>query len=230
MKKKILIIEDEPSIAENIRYALETEGFQSLWRATASEGLAELSKEIFDLIVLDIGLPDQTGLELCREIRKKSSVPIIFLTARAGEIDRILGLELGADDYMVKPFSPRELTVRIKAILRRTQFNGTVPSPALGLPQGFFIDESKYQISFHGQILPLSKYEYLLLKVFLTRPGRVLSRDQLMELAWDNAESSLDRTVDAHIKSLRAKIKKVASNFDPIETHRGLGYSFKENT
>jgi two-component system catabolic regulation response regulator CreB len=167
------------------------------------------------------------GFELCKEIRKTDSTPIIFLTARSGEVDRVVGLEIGADDYLVKPFSPRELTARVKAIFRRIQKNGGDFS-AKDETGPFQIDEERYTISYFGSDLGLSRYEYRLLKVMIERPGRVLSRDQLMDLAWEEPEASMDRTVDAHIKSLRAKLKKVKPSEDPIQTHRGLGYSLKE--
>ena len=183
-----------------------------------------LSKESIDLIVLDIGLPDINGLELCKEIRKAHNIPIIFLTARDDEIDRVVGLEIGADDYLTKPFSPRELSARVKAILRRTHSN-TASTP---LPS-FQIDESKRRISYFDAILDLSHYEYRILRTFIRRPGHVYSRDQLMSLVWDEPETSMDRTVDAHIKNIRAKLKKIKPEVDPIITHRGVGYSLKED-
>jgi len=229
MKTSILLIEDEPAIAENIRYALETEGFQVEWRPNGKDVFSLLEKKIFNFMILDVGLPDLNGFELCREIRKKHEIPILFLTARAEEVDRVVGLEIGADDYMTKPFSPRELTARVRAILRRSAApKAPAPTPASKSKAPFSIDGERYQIRFHGEVLPLSRTEFRILKVLLERPGRVLSRDQLMDLAWDAPESSLDRTVDAHIKTLRAKLKKVKPDDEPIQTHRGLGYSLKE--
>lgn len=226
----ILILEDESSIADNIRYALEAEGFATAWGSTLGEGRRRLATGGIDLIVLDVGLPDGNGFDFCRELRKTSAVPVIFLTARSSEIDRVVGLEIGADDYLVKPFSPRELAARVKAVFRRGA--AANPEPAAvrmrsNLP--FTIDSERMKISYFGEALPLSRYEYRLLRVLIERPGRVLSRDQLMELAWEEPEASLDRTVDAHIKTLRAKMKKVNAVAEPIETHRGLGYSLKEN-
>jgi two-component system, OmpR family, catabolic regulation response regulator CreB len=271
MKPRILIIEDEPAIADNIVYALETEGFQCKWCATGGEGLAALdahprtaalpgnageaadapgsakqanpegafdlaTNAPFDLAVLDVGLPDIGGFDLCREIRKRHDLPILFLTARAGEIDRVVGLELGADDYVVKPFSPRELAARIKAILRRTSVPrssaaspGEARSSAVsGASVPFRVDAERMVISYFDAPLDLARYEYRLLIVLLEKPGRVWSREQLMERAWDSPESSLDRTVDAHVKSLRAKLRAVRPEVDPIRTHRGMGYSLKE--
>ncbi|MFO1462871.1 MAG: two-component system response regulator CreB [bacterium] len=230
MKKHILILEDESAIADNIRYALEAEGFATTWLATLSEARGRLAQGDIDLLVLDVGLPDGNGFDFCRELRKTSAVPVIFLTARSGEVDRVVGLEIGADDYMVKPFSPRELAARVKAVFRR----GTAAVPAetpqrLNSSLPFTIDPERMKIHYFGTALPLSRYEFRLLRVLIERPGRVLSRDQLMELAWEEPEASLDRTVDAHIKSLRAKMRQVEPGVEPIETHRGLGYSLKEN-
>jgi two-component system catabolic regulation response regulator CreB len=224
MKKRILIVEDEPSIADNLTYALKTEGFEPIWKDNGQKAREFLSQSSADLIVLDVGLPDINGFELCKEIRRTWKTPVIFLTARSEEVDRVVGLEIGADDYMVKPFSPRELAARVKAVLRRTTVD--TPSPATAGP--FSIEEDRRRICYHGTPLSLSRYEYRILKVFLERPGRVLTRDQLMELAWDDPGMSLDRTVDAHIKSLRAKLKQIRPKEDPIITHRGEGYSLRE--
>ncbi len=225
MKQKILIVEDEPAIAENIQYALETDGFETHCLSSGRPVISLIAGKGIDLVVLDIGLPDINGLELCKEIRKTHNLPIIFLTARSDEIDRVVGLEIGADDYMVKPFSPRELSARVKAVLRRFQ----QPPVAATSSEAFQIDESKRQISYFGAFIELSRYEYNLLKILIHRPGHVLSRDQLMDLAWDEPEASMDRTVDAHIKNIRAKLKSIAPQIDPITTHRGIGYALKED-
>lgn len=223
-KPKILIVEDEPAIADNIVYALETDGFDTVCHYEGGKVLSLLSGEKIDLIVLDIGLPDINGLELCKEIRKSHATPIIFLTARSGEIDRVVGLEIGADDYVVKPFSPRELSARVKAVLRRTGGKtDATETPA------FSVDESRRVISYWGNPLDLSRYEYKILKIFINRPGRVFSRDRLMDLVWDEPEASMDRTVDAHIKNIRAKLKAVKPDIDPIRTHRAVGYSLRED-
>jgi Response regulators consisting of a CheY-like receiver domain and a winged-helix DNA-binding domain len=229
MGPKILVIEDESSIADNILYALKTEGFASEWFSKGSAALEALRERDFDLALLDLGLPDINGFELFKEIKKIKEMPIIFLTARSEEIDRVVGLEIGADDYIGKPFSPRELTARIKAVLRRSKPSPKAESaPAATTAQGFSVDEMRCHIHFHGKLLELSRYEYLLLKVFVDAPGRVFSRDQLMDKVWDDPLSSQDRTVDAHIKGIRAELKKVRPDLDPIETHRGMGYSLKE--
>lgn len=223
--KKILLIEDEPSIADNIIYALKTENFAPVWCQTGGEGLAHLAKEPFALVILDVGLPDMSGFDLCKKIRANSTVPVVFVTARKDEIDRVVGLEIGADDYVVKPFTPRELTARIRAILRRTETAGAPEPPSA---QMFQVDEERCEIRYHGAPLQLSRYEFRLLKVLIAKPGRVYSRDQLMELAWEEPDTALDRTVDAHIKTLRAKLRAVREDEDPIRTHRGLGYSLKD--
>ncbi len=229
MGARILLIEDEPSIADNVTYSLEKEGFECIWRATGAEGEAVVAQESVDLILLDVGLPDCNGFELCKQIRKQHTIPIIFLTARTSEVDRVVGLEIGADDYVVKPFSPRELCARIKAILRRTAKSRTQQVSSIPKSNAVFqVDEERCLIRYHGTELNLSRYEYRLLGVLINQPGRVFSRDKLMELVWDEPEASMDRTVDAHIKSLRAKLRAVNAGEEPIKTHRGMGYSLKE--
>ncbi|MDM8540579.1 two-component system response regulator CreB [Desulfococcaceae bacterium HSG9] len=225
MKPKILIVEDEPAIADTIQYALETDGFDAVCLSSGTPVIDLLQKETIALIILDIGLPDINGLELCKQIRKDHTLPIIFLTARSDEIDRVVGLEIGGDDYVTKPFSPRELTARVKAVLRRTR---TV-SPTSMDTAAFEIDQSRRLIHYFGQALELSRYEYRILKTFIRRPGHIYSRDKLMEMAWDEPEASMDRTVDAHIKNIRAKLKAVRPEIEAIITHRGRGYALKED-
>lgn len=229
MKKTILIIEDEPSIADNIIYALETEGFVSLWSKTGEEGYAKLNENEVDLLVLDIGLPDISGFDLCKRIRKSSNIPIIFLTARGDEIDRVVGLEIGADDYMVKPFSPRELTARIKANLRRVVTKDIQIKDDMDIENSFFtINNEKMSICYYNEEMSLSRYEFKILETMIKHPGRVYSREDLMNIAWDEPELSNDRTVDTHIKTIRNKLKAIHPDDDPIETRRGFGYALKE--
>ena len=225
MKPTVLIVEDEPAIADTIQYALETDGFSTIRLASGEPVISTLARERVDLILLDIGLPDMNGFDLCKEIRKTRTIPVVFLTARSEEIDRVVGLEIGADDYITKPFSPREMTARVKAILRRSRWN----SPAAIVPGAFAIDESRRHISYFGAILDLSRYEYEILRVFIDRPGHVFSRDQLMDMVWEQPDTSLDRTVDAHIKNIRNKLRNIRDGIDPIQTHRGTGYSLKED-
>ena len=225
MSISILLVEDDRPIAENVVLALAREGIDCRHVTLAADGLALLRTDGFDLAILDVGLPDGNGFELCRSVRGFSDIPIIFLTARADEIDRVVGLEIGADDYVLKPFSPRELAARVKSILRRIQ---TPRSAALPTPQptkaGIEVDEERAIISFKSQVLDLSRTEYLMLKALAARPEKVFSRGELMDAA-DLAEASLERSVDTHIKSLRAKLAVLAPDADPIRTHRGLGYS-----
>lgn len=228
--RSILIIEDEPAIADTLVYALKTEGFAPEWCATGRAGLAALAAKPFALVVLDVGLPDGSGFEVCKAIRAQSAVPVLFLTARNTELDRVLGLELGGDDYLAKPFSPRELTARVKAILRRTNGgNGAAVSAAAPAkaPGDFAVDDERCAIAFRGVALELTRYEFRLLKTLVAKPGRVFSRDQLMTAVWEDPGASLDRTVDAHIKMLRAKLRAIDADADPIQTHRGLGYSLR---
>lgn len=236
----ILVVEDEPAIADTILYALRTEGFDPDWKTTVGAAREVLARRPFALAVLDIGLPDGSGFDFCRELRARDGLPVIFLTARSEEIDRVVGLEIGADDYIVKPFSPRELTARVRAVLRRTQPVArppTAPSAATGAAPDavrsggsrgpFAIDEDRCEVRYHATRLDLTRREYRLLLALLSQPGRVFSREQLLTRAWDEPEASLDRTVDAHIKTLRAKLRAVDAAGDPIRTHRGFGYSIE---
>jgi two-component system catabolic regulation response regulator CreB len=232
MATRILLIEDEPAIADTLTYALSTEGLEPVWCTTGQAALEELSRSTFAMAILDVGLPDVNGFDLFREIQRQWQLPVVFLTARSGEIDRVVGLELGADDYISKPFSPREVCARVRMVLRRANRGGeTQSAPASAAKtsaNGFAVDEERKQISYFGKALELSRTEYRLLKVLIDRPGRVYSRQELMDRAWDYPDVSLDRTVDAHVKQLRAKLKAVTPDADPIQTHRGMGYSLKE--
>lgn len=220
--RRILVVEDEPSIRDNLVWSLETEGFAIVACSTCGEVLRELEHARFCLAILDVGLPDGNGFDLCREIRRTSTMPVIFLTARTAEIDRVVGLEIGGDDYIAKPFSPRELTARVRAILRRVS---PVREDAPVSSAMFSIDDVRCEICFLSQPLALSRYEYRLLKTLVAYPERVFSRAQLMDHAWEEPDASMERTVDSHIKSLRAKLRAVSTEVDPIRTHRGLGYS-----
>jgi two-component system, OmpR family, catabolic regulation response regulator CreB len=230
----ILIVEDEPAIADTLVYALRTEGFEPAWCSTGAAALEQAGQRRPALAVLDVGLPDVNGFELFKRLAEKvPDLPVIFLTARSGEIDRVVGLELGADDYIAKPFSPRELVARVRTVLRRVQRAAPVPGPAVADGQAraagdFAVDDEKKTIRFRGRALDLSRIEYRLLKVLAERPGRVFNRDELMSRAWDDPASAFDRTVDAHIKMLRAKLRAVDPDADPIQTHRGMGYSLRE--
>ncbi|EXJ16075.1 two-component system response regulator CreB [Imhoffiella purpurea] len=225
---RILIVEDEQAIADTLVYALRTEGFATRHCQLGREGLDLALRGEADLMVLDVGLPDMNGFELCRELRRVNEMPVLFLTARSDEIDRILGLELGADDYVVKPFSPREVAVRVKRILRRfSQIPSQDPGSRPGQGGPFEVDPVRRAIRYCGRPLDLTRYEYELLAILVASPGRVFSRAQLMEQVWTHPEHSLERTVDTHIKTLRAKLRAVRADLDPIRTHRGIGYALE---
>jgi two-component system catabolic regulation response regulator CreB len=225
-KPIVLIVEDEPGIADTLQYALRTEGFEPRWCASGEAALEQAAGVA--LVILDVGLPDIGGFEVFKRLRaRRDDLPVLFLTARADEIDRVVGLELGADDYVTKPFSPRELVARVRSVLRRTAAKAAAPAPAAAGP--LHCDEGKRQIRYYGQALDLSRYEYGLLKTLLSRPGFVFTRERLLDLVWDDASESLDRTVDAHVKTLRAKLKAVAPELEPIRTHRGVGYALAED-
>jgi two-component system catabolic regulation response regulator CreB len=226
-KPTVLIVEDEPGIADTLQYALRTDGFEPLWCATGEAALARAHEAA--LVILDVGLPDISGFELFKRLRAlREDLPVLFLTARGDEIDRVVGLELGADDYVTKPFSPRELVARVRTVLRRAAGKAATPTLlATALP--LHCDDGKRQIRYYGQLLDLSRYEFGLLKTLLSRPGFVYSRERLLDLVWDDASQSLDRTVDAHVKTLRAKLKAVAPELEPIRTHRGVGYALAED-
>ncbi|MEF8761998.1 two-component system response regulator CreB [Stenotrophomonas sp. A3_2] len=229
----VLVVEDEAAIAETVLYALRSEGYAASHCLLGGEALQRLQAGDIDVVVLDVGLPDLGGFEVCRRLRAQpgpaAKLPVIFLTARNDEVDRVLGLELGADDYMTKPFSPRELVARVRARLRRAAPVNAGPSADAGWQEhgAFAIDREGRRIRFRGQALDLTRYEYALLEALLQRPGAILSRAQLMDRGWDSSADSADRTVDTHVKTLRAKLRAAGASEDPIRTHRGLGYALE---
>lgn len=243
-KPRILLVEDESGIADTLQYVLSTDGFAPVWCSTAAEALVQFAAEPPALAVLDVGLPDLNGFELFRRLQALPGghdVPMIFLTARSDEIDRVVGLELGADDYIAKPFSPRELVARVRTILRRSArpLSGPVaaapvapppPPPTPATPAAIWqLDEERHLIRYHGRALDLSRYEYGVLRLLVLRPGKVFTRDELLLKVWGDDNASFDRTVDAHIKTLRAKLKTVAPDHEPIRTLRGTGYALNED-
>ena len=216
--KHILLIEDDPAIADPLSYALAREQWQVVWHDTGIAALAALQQQVFDCIILDVGLPDTDGFELCRRIRRDWATPLIFLTARNEEVDRIVGLELGADDYCGKPFSSRELISRIKAVCRRSKGQGRAAADV------WQVNESAQTIAYHGQTLDLTRYEFRLLRHLLAHAGQTFDRDQLVNTLWDHPDHIDNRTVDSHIKTLRQKLRAIAPAADPIRTRRGYGY------
>lgn len=257
--KRILIVEDEQAIADTLIYALSSSGYQPEHVELAQSALARLQAEEFALAIMDVGLPDMSGFELCRQLRRFSNIPLMFLTAHGDEIDRIVGLEIGADDYVTKPFSPREVVTRVGVILRRMQtatpalittdnpFGLSLSKPEWTDPSTssttkgwtgdmrtgkvkhsvFELDSEAGRIRYRGQLLELTCYEYLLLKLLIEHPARIFSREQLLERVWREPAEVFDRTVDTHIKTLRGKLRAVAAEPDPIRTHRGMGYSLE---
>lgn len=222
----VWLVEDEQGIADTLIYMLQQEGFcvQAFERGLPALEQARHAQP--DVAILDIGLPDISGFELCRKLLERyPALPVLFLTARSDEVDRLLGLEIGADDYVAKPFSPREVCARVRTLLRRvTKFS----APSVVQRTGHFtLNEPAAQVSWFDTPLLLTRYEYLLLKTLLASPGRIFSRQQLMDIVWTDAQESFDRTVDTHIKTLRAKLRTVNPDLSPINTHRGMGYSLR---
>ncbi|MBP2300794.1 response regulator transcription factor [Azospirillum picis] len=223
---KILLIDDDPHIRDIVRFALAREGFAVIEAGDGVQGLALAQNESPDLILLDIGMPEMDGTEVCRRLRRDSRVPIIFLSSRDDEIDRILGLELGGDDYVTKPFSPRELTARIKAVLRRT----VPPEPAAPDPvlrhNRLRLDPEGVRAYWDETEVVLTATEFGLLRTLADRPGKVFSRDALMDGAYATERYVADRTVDSHIRRVRAKFQAVGGA--PVETVHGLGYKLSD--
>jgi two-component system catabolic regulation response regulator CreB len=216
----ILIVEDEASIADTLEYALRTDGQRITRVNLAHDAITRVRSNGIDLVILDVGLPDINGFEACKSIRAFSAVPILFLTARDAEIDKVVGLEIGADDYVTKPFSPREVVARVRAILKRTT------AAATSSTSNFSIDTAQHQIRYHDHALQLTRHEYQLLQHLLSHPSEVLSREQLLEAVGVQTDAGYERNIDTHIKSLRAKLKQIRPDADPIQTHRGVGYRY----
>ena len=221
MNGNILIVEDEEKLATLLGDYLKLSGFQSSWIADGNQVLPEVRGHMPDLILLDLMLPGRDGLEICKEIRGFSQVPIIMITARVEEIDRLLGLELGADDYICKPFSPREVVARVKTVLRRSGERQARPAPGLTL------DPDKFLAELHGHDLELTAVEFKLLHFLQQNPGRIYSRSQLMDKIYSDQRIVSDRTIDSHIKKLRKKIAAVAPGEELIHSIYGVGYKFE---
>jgi len=223
----VLVVEDDPRITDVLEYALKADGYEVQTAQRGREGIEIAKRCLPNLIVLDVGLPDIDGFEVCRSVRTFSDVPIIFLTSRSDEIDRVVGLEIGGDDYVVKPFSPRELLARIKAIRRRNDRPTAAAKSESDKPLRYgpiTIDPSKFLIHCQGREVVLTAQEFKLLELLVRHPGRVFTREQVLNRAWGEGGLVADRTIDVHIKSLRKKFGK----FEFIETVRGIGYRARE--
>lgn len=221
MNQTILIVEDEPRLAELHRDYLQKSGYATEWLADGAPVVDWVKRNSPALILLDLMLPNKDGLEICKEIRSFSDLPIIMVTARVEEIDRLLGLELGADDYICKPFSPREVVARVKTVLRRSS-----PEPARD-KQALQLDEDCYQAILNGSMLDLTAVEFQLLNILAAKPGRIYSRDQLMDRLYSDQRIVCDRTIDSHIKKLRKKIALVAPGQELIHSIYGVGYKYE---
>ncbi|NLS75706.1 MAG: response regulator transcription factor [Chloroflexi bacterium] len=226
MAKSILIVEDEEQIVRVVRAYLEQAGYEVLVARNGPEGLMRVRQQRPDLVVLDLMLPGMDGLDVCRAIRRESSTPIIMLTARAEETDKLIGLEIGADDYMTKPFSPRELVARVRAVLRRV--GGDEPAETLIRAANVEIDLQAHTVLVQGQQVDLTPTEFDLLVAMARHPGRVLSRAQLLDATLGEVYEGYERTIDVHIKNLRRKIEPDPRAPRYIQTVYGVGYRFQE--
>ncbi len=227
--KKILIIEDDPSVIEVVEYALQKAGFSCSSMTTGRKALASLQTEQPDLIILDLILPDMDGIDICKEIRKFSFVSIIMLTSKAEEADKIIGLELGADDYITKPFSPRELVARVRSHLRRSMQTAEDKEKAITY-RGITLDKKRHKIIFKGSDIYFTLSEFNILAHMLKNPGIVFTRDMLINKAYSDNHFITDRTIDSHIKNIRQKLASVDPDADIIETIYGVGYKMKEQS
>jgi phosphate regulon transcriptional regulator PhoB len=230
VRRKILVVEDEADIRSLVRYNLEQEGFTVLEAADGELGVALAKRERPALMLLDLMLPGTGGMEVCRLVRAEETtarLPIVMVTARATEVDKVLGLEMGADDYVTKPFSPRELVARVKAVLRRA-YGGEADRPREVWQRGRLrVDLDTYEAFLDGKLVPLSLREFELLRFFLHYPDRVFSRGEILDLVWGHDTYVEPRTVDVHIRRLRQRIERNDAEPELILTVRGVGYKFK---
>lgn len=228
LTQPVLVVEDDPNTSSLVQTYLEREGFSTLAAYDGEEALRLARIHTPGFVILDIMLPGRDGWEVCRELRKTSDVPILMLTAREEEIDRVLGLSMGADDYVVKPFSPRELVERVKAILRRVQKPSAVQAPEILTCNGVLLDPARHKVSVVGREVLLTGTEFILLQALMTRPGRVFSRQELLQRFYEQGESVVERVIDVHIGKLRQKLGDDSTNPKYIQTVRGFGYRFAE--
>lgn len=225
MARRILVVDDDPHIRDVICFALDKAGHMPVVARDGAEALDRLSEAAPELIILDVGMPEMDGLEVCREIRKTSDVPILFLSARDDEIDRVLGLEIGGDDYVTKPFSPRELIARVSAILKRT---GARAGEATETPEplrhgALTLDADRHHAEFDGTVLNLTSLEFSILRALLSRPGVIFDRERIVSLAYGANMHVSDRTIDSHIRNIRSKLQ-AAGCASAVETVHGVGF------
>ncbi|MEK6278354.1 MAG: response regulator transcription factor [Actinomycetota bacterium] len=225
---RILIADDEPSVRDSVGYALEQEGFDVVVAVDGSDAEVKLDHEVsYDLLILDIMMPGRSGLDLCREVRARSAVPIIILTAKDAEVDKVVGLEVGADDYVTKPFSVRELLGRVRAQLRRRELDRSPLAGATRIEAGpVSIDLVRHLVRVHGRQVNLTRSEFQLLRLLAGRPGEVFRRDRIMEELWQTEFDGDVRACDVHISNLRQKIEQDAQRPELVVTVRGVGYKF----
>lgn len=226
---RILVVDDDARLREVVRYALDRAGFAVEEARDGREALERFAASPPDLLVLDVLMPELDGLEVCRRIRQKSELPIVFLSSRDEELDRVLGLELGGDDYLTKPFSPRELVSRVKAVLRRARPAPRPPDAAEPAPlraAGLLLDPGTHRVYVGEQEVVLTVTEFNILQVLMSRPGRVRTRDELVDMAYEGPHHISDRTLDSHIRRIRQKLRE--QGLDPIETVHGLGYRLRQ--
>jgi two-component system response regulator RegX3 len=224
---RILIVEDESSFSEALEFLLGKEGFSVSTAATGTEALKKFEQGGIDLILLDLMIPEVSGTEVCRQIRAESKVPIIMLTAKDSEVDKVVGLEIGADDYVTKPYSTRELVARINAVLRRHAGEATMSDPGVMSVHGIRMDIDRHQVSINGIPASLPLKEFELLEFLMRNAGRVLTRMQLIDRVWGSDYVGDTKTLDVHVKRLRAKIEEDPANPKIIQTVRGLGYKME---
>lgn len=226
---KILIVEDESSFSEALSFLLGKEGYEVAVAATGTDAIKQFNANGADLILLDLMIPEVSGVEVCKTIRTTSQVPIIMLTAKDSEIDKVVGLELGADDYVTKPYSSRELIARIKAVLRRGTSEDVTPENGIHTVAGIRLDVGKHQVTVNGALISLPLKEFELLEFLMRNSGRVLTRTQLIDRIWGGDYYGDTKTLDVHIKRLRSKIEADPANPLLIQTIRGLGYKLESN-
>ena len=228
MGRRLALVDDDQNILTSVSLALEAEGFEVDSYIDGEQALQGLARRPADLAILDIKMPRMTGIELLEKLRTKSAMPVIFLTSKDDELDEALGLGLGADDYITKPFSQRLLLARIQAVLRRTSVQDNTTSTAQIIRQGnLVLDPERHLVTWAGKDVKLTVTEFLLLQTLAVRPGHVKSRDQLMDAAYGESVFLDDRTIDSHVKRLRRKFKAIDDDFDQIETLYGIGYRYK---